>query len=801
MILLHLLVAVLLTTSYPPEAAVDSLLNVQRERFGVRAEEIFYDLENVELTAEERDDLRFLIAYLPLGDAANPQISSILTQSVRYAHKAQDRFIWGNDIPEDVYLHFVLPHRVSQEPAVSWREVFYREIAPRIEGMSMTEAALEVNHWCHEKATFKVSSPRDQDALTTIRAGYGRCEEEMILTICALRSVGIPARQCYTPYWPHTDNNHAWVEVWADGGWHYMGGCEPKPSLDDAWFIQAAGRAMLVVSTAYGDYQGDEPVLKRYPRSTLINSTAVYGPTHEIKLSLVNRKGRPVPDKRFVFSLFNYGALMPALALDGDDNGQCSLNCGKGSWIVGAGHKKLIALQHISADEDDVILRLDKKDYLTQLTGIDYIPPPKPEEVELVEIDSLFKARLAFENSLRDSSVWCVWASEAGIQLDNNFTSKPDSFFAEEMANVYGLDSAKTLELFTKAHGNWGHLYRFLTGDYPTDVALRGSGILFPAPPEAVLIRFILLETLSDKDLHDFTIDALEDHFRYTTLDWNLAELADSGTSVINGVDLKKLSDEEDEPSEQKRIRDYVIKPRINYEPSTGWRSTLVDFLRVNPKLVTSKNDKKMIKWLRKNIILEENPDRLGPSLAPDAVLELRRGRWGDIERLYVGLCRVRGIPAGFDTVSDRLEVWRDDGWQAVQVIKPQKGSKKPAKKGSLTLTYEAPDSVLQKSLYMRNWAVQRWMGDHGSVVDFGYKKPLNEVTFPQELPEGLYCLTTGHRRKDGSAPISLTWFKIEASKEQSFDLIFRDLEVKVEKNKEEKEQIVPGEDSRQDHD
>ncbi len=798
MIPLHLLVAVLLTTSYPPEAAIDSLLNVQRDRFCNRAEEIFYDLENVQLTDEERDDLRFLIAYLPLGDAANSQISSILTQCVRYAHKAQDRFSWGEDIPEDVYMHFVLPHRVSQEPAVSWREAFYSEIAPRVEGMTMTEAALEVNHWCHEKASFKVSSGRDQDALTTIRAGYGRCEEEMILTICALRSIGIPARQCYTPYWPHADNNHAWVEVWADGGWHYMGGCEPKPSLDDAWFTNAAGRAMLVVSTAYGDYQGDEPVLKRYPRSTLINSTAVYGPTHEIKLSLVNRKGRPAPDKRFVFSLFNYGALMPALALDGDENGQCTLNCGKGSWIVGAGHKKLRALQHITAGDDDVTIGLGKKDIITQLTEIDYVPPPKPDEVERVEIDSLFKARLAFENSIRDSLVWNVWAAEAGIELATGFTSEPDSTFAEEMANVYGLDSAGTLELFTKAHGNWGHLYKFLTGDYPADVTSWDSGVHFPTPPEAVQIRFILLETLSDKDIHDFTIDALEDHFRYTTLDWNLAELALAGTSVIDGVDLKEPSDEEDEPSEQKRIRDYVIKPRINYEPSTGWRSTLVDFLQANPKLVLSKKDKKLIKWLRKNITLEEKSDRLGPSLAPDATLELRCGRWGDIERLYVGLCRVRGIPARFDPVSDRLEVWREDEWQAVQVLKPKKGRKKPAKKGSLTLTYEAPDSVLQKTLYMKDWAVQRWRGDHGSVVDFGYKKPFNEVTFPQELPEGLYCLTTGHRRKDGSAPISLTWFEIEAGKERSLDLIFRDLEIK--KEKEEEEQIVPGEDSRQDH-
>ncbi len=800
MIVLNLLVAALLATSALPEATIDSLLEVQRERFGSRAENIFYDLDNNRLTAEQRDDLRFLIAYLPLGDAADARISELLSEDVFWARRARDRFGWGREVPDDIYRHFVLPHRVSQEPAVLWRGEFFKAIAPRVEGLSMRDAALEVNHWCHERASFKVSSGRDQDALTTIRAGYGRCEEEMILTICALRSVGIPARQCYTPYWPHADNNHAWVEVWADGGWHYMGGCEPKPDLDDAWFTQAAGRAMLVVSTAYGDYRGDEPVLKRYPRSTRINSTAVYGPTHEIKLSLVNRKGRPVADRRFVFSLFNYGALMPVLALDGDENGQCTLNCGRGSWIVGAADRKLRALQHVPADRDDVTVGLDRKKRLTELTAIDYVPPPKPEVVGGIEIDSLFKARLAYENSIRDSLVWSVWANEAGMELDAGFRSKPDSTLAGAMADEFGLDSAGVLELFTKALGNWGHLYRFLTGDYPSAAAGSDFGIRFPPSPAVTRMRFILLETLSEKDLHDFTIDALEDHFRYTTLDWNLAELASSETFIVDGVDLRGSPDEEEEPPDRSRLLEYVIKPRINYEPSTGWRSGLIEFLQANPKLISSKNDKKIIKWLRKNIAHEEKSDRLGPSLAPDAVLDLGRGRWGDIERLYVGLCRVRGIPARFDPVSDRLEVWRDDGWRAVQVLKPKKGRKKPAEKGDLTVTFNAPDSIGQKTLYMRDWAVQRWRGDYGSVVDFGYKKPYAEMTWPRELPEGLYCLTTGHRRDDGSAPISLTWFEIKAGDKRDVEMMFRDTGSEEERNGDSKEPVVPGEDSRQDH-
>lgn len=50
-----------------------------------------------------------------------------------------------------------------------------------------------------------------------MKTAYGRCGEESTFTVAALRSVGIPARQVYTPRWAHTDDNHAWVEAWVNG--------------------------------------------------------------------------------------------------------------------------------------------------------------------------------------------------------------------------------------------------------------------------------------------------------------------------------------------------------------------------------------------------------------------------------------------------------------------------------------------------------------------------------------------------------------------------------------------------------
>lgn len=50
-----------------------------------------------------------------------------------------------------IFRHFVLPVRVNNENLDNAREVFRQELMPRVEKLSMYDAVLEVNHWCHEK--------------------------------------------------------------------------------------------------------------------------------------------------------------------------------------------------------------------------------------------------------------------------------------------------------------------------------------------------------------------------------------------------------------------------------------------------------------------------------------------------------------------------------------------------------------------------------------------------------------------------------------------------------------------------
>lgn len=213
---------------------------------------------------------------------------------------------WGSKVPESLFKHFVIPIRVNNEALDSSRVVFYNELKERVNGKSMYDAILEVNHWCHEKVTYQPSDARTSSPLATVKTATGRCGEQSTFTVAALRSVGIPARQVYTPRWAHTDDNHAWVEAWADGKWYFLGACEPEPVLNLGWFNAPASRAMLMHTRVFGDYHGPEEVILRSSNFTEINVTDNYAATSPLRITVIDQDNRPIDNARVDFKIYNY---------------------------------------------------------------------------------------------------------------------------------------------------------------------------------------------------------------------------------------------------------------------------------------------------------------------------------------------------------------------------------------------------------------------------------------------------------------------------------------------------------------
>ena len=143
----------------------------RRAAFG---NEKYFAVFDGELSGARLQAMQFLYAYMPLPDIADYPAQFHL-QNVDYALKARAEMPWGRAVPVREFLHFVLPVRVNNEDMDSSRMVFYNELKERVRGLSMRDAVLEVNHWCHEKVTYTPSDARTSSPLASERTANGRC--------------------------------------------------------------------------------------------------------------------------------------------------------------------------------------------------------------------------------------------------------------------------------------------------------------------------------------------------------------------------------------------------------------------------------------------------------------------------------------------------------------------------------------------------------------------------------------------------------------------------------------------------
>ncbi len=416
----------------------------------------------------KQDALDFLYANMPLPDSVDYS-RDYWERQVDVALQAREEMPWGQRVPEKEWLHFVLPVRVNNENLDDSRAVFYEELKNRVKDKPMYDAVLEVNHWCHEHVTYQPSDSRTKSPLVTMRSAIGRCGEESTFTVAALRAVGIPARQVYTPRWAHTDDNHAWVEVWVNGTWYYMGACEPEPRLNMGWFTRSATRAMLMHTKVFGRYDGPEEVLQRTACYTEINITSNYARVKPLVVRVQDEAGRSVPGAQVDFRLYNYAEFYPVLSRQTDGNGLASLTTGCGDLIVWCSRDGRFGFEKASVgSQDTVTVRLQYDASYTGTFDFDIHVPAEVYETSDLTREQVRrnKQRLAAEDSIR------------GAYMQHAFAPK-------------GSDT-----LLIQARANHAVIAAFLKQQNPS--------------------ARTLLESLSTKDLSDVPAAVLEDHLAHT---------------------------------------------------------------------------------------------------------------------------------------------------------------------------------------------------------------------------------------------------------------------------------------------
>ena len=309
--------------------------------------------------------LKYLYGHMAAQDVLSATLG-VLAGYVQATLEACRQIDYLQTVPPEIFFPYVLYHRVNSECLDNSRGFFLEQLLPHVQGKSMEQAALSVNYWCYAHATYTPADDRTLGPLAVLRRTYGRCGEESVLAVAALRSVGIPARQCYCPRWSHCDDNHAWVEVWIDGNWHYLGACEPEPVLDHGWFTAAASRAMLVDTKCWADWKGD----KLYET---VNCISRYTDAQILTVQ-ITEDGLPVAGARVCFQIVNYGELFTLWETLTDQEGLASFETGPGDLFVFAHLGQKVALEKVDLRQQNFIRIQLQEGFPEQITA-DLVPP------------------------------------------------------------------------------------------------------------------------------------------------------------------------------------------------------------------------------------------------------------------------------------------------------------------------------------------------------------------------------------------------------------------------------------------
>ncbi len=698
---------------------VQQALQKQKQLLLGKNEQLFLALKK-EMSIKEKEALRFLYAYMPLNDLLDYDEKFFYDQ-VKIALKARDEMPWGRSIPDDLFFHFVLPSRVSNENLDTFRLAVYDELKQRVEEMNMRKAALEINHWCHEKVTYRPTDARTSSPLSLMRTSWGRCGEEAVFTVNAMRTVGIPARQVYTPRWAHTDDNHAWVEVWINGKWYFLGACEPEPELNMGWFAEPVTRAMMVNSAIYGYYDGNETVSSHRGKTAVLNITGNYTPVKQIFIKVSDRESKPVNSAKVFFKLFNYGELTSIASKETDSTGVVSITTGLGDLVVWATDQINFGYKKITIEQVDTVnIVINKTPDNVNTDQFDLVPPINhtPRKVDAHHREEN-KRRLSEEDKIRKSYM----------------STFPDSTASDGYASRFDVEPGRLWKIIRESAGNWKEIIHFIE---------QGSAI---SKEETLRV----LEVISDKDLRDTKASVLFDHLK----------------NANNVKENWKKSHYED-------YIHYILNPRIANENLVPYRSFIQQSFTDNQKTLFQADPSSLFFWIKEKVTLIEEEDFSRVVISPVGVMKSKMADLYSLNVFFVATCRSLGIPARINRQSFALEYFVRGEWRSVR-FKEAKDT--VILKGFLHLTTSEKEF---DPLYYKHWSIARYENGIYQTIGLAWNTGMSTLPDKIELNTGDYVLSTGIRKNNGTVLCKLSFFQIKENETTHFNAGFRKSEEKL---------------------
>jgi hypothetical protein len=593
------------------------------------------------LTGRELEWACFLIGTMPFPDLISIKADYLL-EHIHYTSLSRDKYKWMRQIPEDVFLAYVLPYRISSEPIVPHRKYFFDQLDPLVENCAdMFEVSYQVNLWLggerkgvRARVHFEPGEARNKSPFGTLLSGRGRCGELTITLIAALRAVGVPARSVYTPSWVKSENNHAWTEIQAEGKWYAMGSGHPsmQSALADtagrSWFTEPAATAAAIYSERFGTPEDRSSVYKSSNKDSVINVLSNYSQVCKLDITVLAPGGEAASDTSVSLSVVNGGVFRKVALQKTDANGKATITAGIGQYMLSAGNDNSAAWQIISTT-----------------------PPALPVTLTLAENNTpsgYYKLR--FPNT-HDAYI-LFNPSAAHTPADMEIPDRYKQISPEH-------SSAAPPEKYTYE--------KFKIEDHPEINALIGHSPLFTGivgamelaggnwPELAAAITevpeaqredlFWLISTMNLVDGVEITKEILLEHVQY-------AQMARQNLPVEISNDI---------------YRSYVLSPRMPYMHIHQWRKELYDkFIPI----ITQKNKPQNItdmairinRWIEENIKLVELSSGRFISIAnPTAVFKSRRAPSSGPILATVAALRSTGIPARVK--STWLEFYNGTDW------------------------------------------------------------------------------------------------------------------------------------------
>ncbi|WP_051294799.1 transglutaminase-like domain-containing protein [Maridesulfovibrio bastinii] len=689
----------------PENSSIDFVL----ETSGSNSKELQKVLDTCKGYPEKMQCAKFLIANLPPGDRSSIKAETLI-DNINFALLARRTMPWGKDVSWSDFLHYVLPHRVSQEKACNWRRPFFKEIMPLVASCKdINQAILKINRWCFEKTDFKSTQRWDQSPSMTINRGVGRCEEAVILLVCALRSAGIPARQAMVPAWQHTNDNHTWTEVLTGTGWHYLESANPTFGLDQAWFSESVRKAPLIMSYAYGDLKYPVfPVIKKTFGCTVLNTTAKYAPVSPMRITVVDEDNKPVSGPVYI-SVYNYGSFAGVLALKTDSNGKTEIKLGPGSVLISTSLKGKSAFKFST-----------------------WIPGKQ-------KCRAAVNLKLNSHDSI--SGQHLLGFNYADLQSTKNSGKKTKGIGKTELNKIRGIRNKKFEAIkksalqFNKAHA-----------DTLARAGLNLPEILYAAtscPPEDLSLYYKMLDEMATADLCSYTAEQLLKNLLSAIQ--ARKEASASGITYSDEIFLK-----------------YVLNPRIKYEQPSHWREILRHSIKPENRTPAAINTRCSL--------LEKIPrGPLGCALTPVGIINSGCYSEDSEKRLFaVAALRSFGIPARDLAEQNWIEFYNGKKWKPMYPDHPELLGQFNATEKSSFYYGQWPKITFDVSQMNKNDRYPEYFKDFTlSKVVSGvlFKIVENSISggyntenhiWEMKVPQGDYWLIYGVRNKAGEPLVTI---------------------------------------------